>query len=62
MRYALAALIGLVAGAYTCLGVIILVAPGMGSEDALWYIYPSAVLGATLGVLFVRRLMRRRAR
>lgn len=60
LLYALAGLLGLVAGAYACLGVIILVAPSMGSEDTLWFIYPSAFAGAVLAVLVVRRMKRRR--
>lgn len=61
MWYALAAVLGLIAGAYACLGVIILVAPSMRSEDTLWYIYPSAVVGATLAVLALRKFRSRRS-
>lgn len=62
MWYALAALLGLIAGAYACLGVIILVAPSMRSEDTLLYIYPSAVAGVVLAVFAVRKFRRRRQR
>lgn len=33
MWYPLAGVAGLIAGAYACLGMIILIAPSMGSED-----------------------------
>lgn len=62
MWYALAAVLGLIAGAYACLGVIILVAPSMPSEHTLLYIYPSAVAGVVLAVLAVRQFRRRRQR
>ena len=61
MWYALAAVLGLVAGAYACLGVIFIVAPSMGTEDALLYIYPSAVVGVVLAVLAVRKFRRRQS-
>lgn len=62
MLYALAEVIGLIVGAYTSLGVIILVAPSMGSEDTLWFTYPSALVGAALGALITRKLKVRRQR
>ena len=57
----LAGLVGLVAGACACLGVIFIASPGMGYEDALLYIYPSAIAGFVLAVLTVRRFKKRRA-
>jgi hypothetical protein len=62
MLYVLAGVLGLIVGAYACLGVIILVAPSMGSEDTLWFIYPSALAGAVLGALIIRKLKVRRQR
>ena len=65
MRYTLmcvlAGLTGLIAGAYACLGVILAVAPSMGYEDTLWYIFPSAIAGVLLAVLNVRKFKRRLA-
>ena len=60
MWYALAAVLGLIAGAFACLGLIILIAPSMRSEETLLYIYPSAVAGVVLTVLAVRKFRRRR--
>jgi hypothetical protein len=60
MWYALAAVLGLVAGAYACLGVVFIVAPSMGYEAALLYIYPSTVAGVVLAVLAVKGFRRRR--
>jgi hypothetical protein len=59
--YVLAGILGLIAGAYACLGVIILVAPSMQSEATLLYIYPSALVGVVLAVLAVRKFRRRRS-
>lgn len=65
MRYALgyfiAGLMGLIAGAYACLGVIFVCAPSMGHEDTLWYIFPSAIAGMLLAALTVRKFKKRPA-
>jgi hypothetical protein len=58
--YALAGVAGLIAGAYACLGVIILIEPSMGSEDTLPDIYTCAVAGAVLAAFLVRKWRARR--
>jgi hypothetical protein len=63
LLYLAAAALGLVAGAYTCLGVVLLAKPGMGWETALAFILPSGATGAVLlpwALRAVRRSRRRR--
>jgi ABC-type cobalamin transport system permease subunit len=59
--YLITGLLGLVAGAYACLGVIILIAPETGSEASLWFIFPSAIAGAVLLPLLIRKFRKRAA-
>lgn len=59
--YAAAAVLGLLAGAYGCLGLLVLIAPEMQSEASLRFIPPAGLAGAIGLPLLIRhwRLSRR---
>jgi hypothetical protein len=57
--YLVAALLGLIAGGYACLGLLILLAPQTQSETSLWFIFPSAIAGATIAMVMLRKLRNR---